>query len=79
MKTTIRCTVTLPDNTAYIQRLYDHGTIFTLASETITDTAKLADFLEFLTERGAQLIDNHDFVDCDDLQPKHSYTFELTM
>lgn len=76
-KTTVRLTVTLPDNYGRIQRLYDYGSWFKLDKDSITDVEKLADLIMDMKARGARLIDTNEFIDDDDFKLKHSFTYEL--
>ena len=76
LKTTVRCTVILPDNYGRIQRLYDYGTWFDLDREIITDVDKLADLVTELQRRGGKLIAHHAYIDDDDLKEKQSFTYE---
>lgn len=76
-KTTIRCTVKLPDNTARIQRLYDYGTWFHLDEEQLFDEDKIASFVSYLKLNGGKMIDQNEFIDDDDLKEKQTVTFEL--
>lgn len=50
-KTTVRMTVKIPENTATIQRLYDYGTWFKLTEETITDTDRIINMIENMTQK----------------------------
>lgn len=76
-KTTIRCTVKLPDNTARIQRLYDYGVWFQLDEEQLFNADKIADFISYIKLNGGKMIDQNEFVDDDDLKEKQTFTFEL--
>ena len=76
-KTTVRCTVILPDNYLTIQRLYDYGTWFKLTREIISDVDKAADFIEKIKARGATVIGASEYIDDDDLKQKQSFVYEL--
>ena len=76
-KTTIRCTVKLPDNTARIQRLYDYGAWFQLDEEQLFNVDKIADFISYIKLNGGKMIDQNEFIDDDDLKEKQTFTFEL--
>lgn len=76
LQTTVRLTVILPDNYGKIQRLHDDGVHFTLDEETITDVDELANFIEQLKANGGRMIDNHPFIDDDDLQEKTCVRYE---
>lgn len=76
-KTIVRCTVTLPDYCARVQRLYDYGVRFSMNEETITDIDKVADFIISMKSHGAKVIDQNEYIDDDDFQEKQSFTYEL--
>lgn len=76
LKTTVRCTVILPDNYGRVQRLYDYGTWFDLDREIITDVDKLADMVTELQRRGGKLIAHREYIDDDDFKEKQSFTYE---
>lgn len=76
LKTTVRCTVILPDNYGRVQRLYDYGTWFDLDREIITDVDKLANLVTELQRRGGKLIAHHEYIDDDDFKEKQSFTYE---
>lgn len=76
-KTTIRCSVKLPDNIARVQRLYDYGAWFDLHRETMTDPGEIADLIEYIKSNGGKMIDQNEFIDDDDLKEKQTFTFEL--
>lgn len=76
LKTTVRCTVILPDNYGRVQRLHDYGTFFDLEREIITDVDKLADLVTELQRQGGKLIAHHEYIDDDDLKEKQSFTYE---
>lgn len=76
IKTTVRCTVILPDNYGRVQRLHDYGTFFNLEREVITDVDKLADLVTELQRRGGKLIAHREYIDDDDLKEKQSFTYE---
>ncbi len=76
-KTTIRCTVKLPDNTARVQRLYDYGAWFHLDEEQLFNADKIADLISYIKLNGGKMIDQNEFVDDDDLKEKQTFTFEL--
>ena len=76
-KTTIRCTVKLPDNTARVQRLYDYGAWFQLDEERLFNADKIADLISYIKLNGGKMIDQNEFVDDDDLKEKQTFTFEL--
>lgn len=76
-KTTIRCTVTLPDNTARVQRLYDYGAWFRLQEEQLFNADKIADLISYIKLNGGKMIDQNEFIDDDDLKEKQTFTFEL--
>lgn len=76
IKTTVRCTVILPDNYGRVQRLHDYGTFFDLDREVITDVDKLADLVAELQRRGGKLIAHREYIDDDDLKEKQSFTYE---
>lgn len=73
---TIRLTITFPECSANIQRLYDYGAWFKLNEETITDTCKIAEMITHLKERGGRLISSNKFISDDDFQEKQTYTYE---
>ena len=76
MKTTVRCTIILPDNYARVQRLYDHRTWFTLEEEIITEINRLTWLIEGMNSKGGKIIDNHQFIDDDDLKEKTCIVYE---
>lgn len=76
-KTTIRCTVKLPDNTAQVQRLYDYGTWFDLNEEQLFNADKIADLISYIKLNGGKMIDQNEFINDDDLKMKQTFTFEL--
>lgn len=76
-KTTIRCTVKLPDNTARVQRLYDYGAWFRLHEEQLFNADKIADLISHIKLNGGKMIDQNEFIDDDDLKEKQTFTFEL--
>lgn len=76
-KTTIRCTVKLPDNTARVQRLYDYGAWFDLNEEQLFNADKIADLISYIKLNGGKMIDQNEFIDDDDLKEKQTFTFEL--
>ena len=76
-KTTIRCTVTLPDNTARVQWLYDYGAWFRLQEEQLFNADKIADLISYIKLNGGKMIDQNEFIDDDDLKEKQTFTFEL--
>ena len=78
-ETTIRCMVTLPDNTARVQRLYDYGAWFRLEDEQLFDADKIADLISYIKLNGGKKIDENEFIDDDDLKEKQSFTFELIL
>ena len=78
-KTTIRCTVKLPDNTAAVQWLYDCGVWFNLRNDTLTDPEEIAGLIEYIKKNGGKQIAENEFIDDDDLQDKHTYTFEVVI
>lgn len=78
-KTTVRLMVKLPDNYGRVQRLYDYGAWFHLDEEVISDIDRLADFVTDIKARGGKLIDTNEFIDDDDLKPKMTFTYEVTV
>lgn len=76
MKTIVRITVTLPDNTATIQRLYDLGISFRLEREYLSGAAKIADFITALKAKGGYEINRADYISDDDFLPHFSVTYE---
>ena len=77
-KTTIRMIVTLPDNTAHIQRLYDYGGWFDLQKETISDNVdKVTSMVQNIKVRGGSIISESDYISDDDFRPRHQVIFEL--
>lgn len=75
-KVTVRLIVTIPDNTATIQRLYDYGAWFQLHEERMTDPAKIADFITGLKAKGGQEIAHSDYISDDDFLPRTSIVYE---
>lgn len=78
-KTTIRCSVKLPDNVARVQRLYDYGAWFKLEDEQLFDADKIADLISYIKLNGGKKIDENEFIDDDDLKEKQTFTFELIL
>lgn len=78
-KTTVRCTITIPDCRARVQRLYDYGISFRLDEEIITDIDKITELITGIKSQGGEMIDKNEFIDDDDLLIKHSFTYELTV
>ena len=76
-KTTIRCTVKLPDNSARVQRLYDYGAWSQLEEEQMFNADKIADLISYIKLNGGKMIDQNEFIDDDDLKEKQTFTFEL--
>ena len=76
-KTTIRCTVKLPDNTARVQRLYDYGAWFRLDEEQLFNADKITDLITYIKLNGGEMISQNEFIDDDDLKEKQTFTFEL--
>lgn len=76
-KTTIRCTVKLPDNSARVQRLYDYGVWFHLDEEQLFNADTIADLISYIKLNGGKMIDQNEFIDDDDLKEKQTFTFEL--
>lgn len=76
-KTTIRCTVKLPDNTARVQRLYDYGAWLHLDEEQLFNVDTIADLISYIKLNGGKMIDQNEFIDDDDLKEKQTFTFEL--
>lgn len=75
-KTIVRMTVTIPDNTARIQRLYDYGAWFTLETEQMTDVEKIADFIQQLKAKGGREIKQWSYISDDDFLPRISVLYE---
>ena len=77
-KTTVRMIVTLPDNIARIQRLYDYGGWFDLQKEIIDDDVdKVTHMVQNIKARGGCIISESDYISDDDLRPRHQVIFEL--
>lgn len=76
-KLTMRLTVKLPDNYADVQRLYDYGAWFRLQRERVTDLDRITHLIEYIKNNGGRQIDENIFIDDDDLQEKHTITYEL--
>ena len=76
-KLTMRLTVILPDNYSNVQRLYDYGAWFRLQRERVTDLDRITHLIEYIKNNGGRQSDENIFIDDDDLQEKHSFTYEL--
>lgn len=76
MKTIVRMTVTLPENTATVQRLYDLGTTFKLDREQMTDIGKIERFISELKKAGGKEIYRTHYVSDDDFAPHFQITYE---
>ena len=76
-KTTVRMIITLPDNTAHIQRLYDYGGWFDLQRENIDDVDKVTHMVQNIKARGGCIISESDYISDDDFRPRHQVIFEL--
>lgn len=76
MKTTVRLMITLPENMGTIQRLYDMGWHFKLEEETITETDKLANFLEALQAKGGKQIHSNAYISDDDFKEHQLFVYE---
>lgn len=75
-KTTVRLSITLPETTAQVQRLYDYGTWFDLSKETITNTQKILTLLESLLQQGGKKIDQYEYISDDDFKEHQTIVYE---
>lgn len=75
-KTTVRVIITLPDNTAKVQRLYDYETWFHLQEETMTDVSQIADFITALKAKGGHEVKHWSYISDDDLLPHFCVVYE---
>lgn len=76
MKTTVRMSITLPENIARIQRLYDHDTYFKLDEEIITDLSTITTMVEQMKASGAKVISCASYISTDDLEEHMRVVYE---
>lgn len=74
--TIVRVTVSLPDNTAKVQRLYDYGVSFKLQEERMTDPDQIARFIKLLKAQGGREIKQWTYIGDDDLLPHFAVLYE---
>ena len=76
MKTTVRMSITLPENVAHIQRLYDYDTYFKLDKEIITDLPTITTMVEQMKAGGAKVIFCAPYISADDLEEHMRVVYE---
>lgn len=78
-QTTIRAFITLPENSARIQRLYDDGRVFRLEEERIEGIYTLITFVDGLRAQGGKIVQSWDYIDDEDGKKHEAVVYELVL